>query len=669
MANSQKTNHLAQETSPYLKQHAHNPVDWYPWGTTALEKARRENKPILLSIGYAACHWCHVMAHESFEDEQTAEVMNKLFINIKVDREERPDLDKIYQTAHYLLTQQSGGWPLTLFLTPDDLTPFFSGTYFPREARYQLPGFKEILQAMADIYQHRPTEVKQQNAELIRMLMHSHPGTDGTDYVHLDGQPLQHALPLLRRSYDPLDGGFGGAPKFPQPTRLEFLLQEQSEMAPATLERMAKGGIYDQLGGGFYRYSVDAKWHIPHFEKMLYDNGQLLFLYALAAKYDAKPFFADIARETAEWAIHHMQSPEGGYYASIDADSEGHEGTFYVWDLAEIEQCLSREEYAVTRLYFGLDEPANFENHWHLYVSNDRQQVAEKLTMTLADVKKRLISAEEKLLIARNKRVPPHRDEKILTAWNGLMIKGMLTAGNSLHEPRFIDSAQRALSFIQQKLWQDKRLLVSYKDGKATLSAYLDDYVFLLDAVLTSLQMIWNTEQLLFAIDLADAILHHFSDQTVGGFYFTANDHEKLLYRPKSMMDEAIPAGNGVAVRSLLTLGHLLGDSRYLEAAEKTLQAAWPALVQYPADHATLLLALKDFLGPPRIIIIRGPEPDLADWQDYARSINNHVFAIPDKVNNLPGLLALKKPHDKICAYICQGMQCSAVIEDKHGLR
>ena len=656
-----KRNHLAQETSPYLQQHAHNPVDWYPWGKEAFKKARQNNKPILLSIGYAACHWCHVMAHESFEDEETAKVMNQLFVNIKVDREERPDLDKIYQMTHALLTGRNGGWPLTIFLTPDDLTPFFSGTYFPSEARYQLPSFQDVLRAISHSYQNRMEEIKQQNGELLRILNSK---TLQLSEIQINNQPIELARQALERNYDRVNGGFGGAPKFPSPSPLEFLLQSKSNMTRMTLQHMAMGGIYDQIEGGFYRYTVDAKWEIPHFEKMLYDNGQLLSLYAQAAKQYDHPFFAGIARETAEWAIHKLQSPDGGYYSSFDADSEGHEGKFYVWNKSDIEAVLTKEEYDVVLRYFGLDQPPNFEGEWHLHVVESLESVAKRLKIDLGEAKKRLKLAKEKLLTVRNKRVSPHCDTKILTGWNSLMIKGMLTAGEILKEPRFIESAQKAISFIQKKLWVNDRLLASYKDDKAHLQGYLDDYVFLLDALITELQISWNTDHLLFAIELADTLLAHFSDKKMGGFFFTADDHEKLLFRPKPMTDEAVPSGNGIAVRVLLTLGHLLGESRYLGAAEKTIENVWPNLTEFPADHCALLLGLKDYLNPPQIIIILGPIKEINVWRDECKSIGRYVFAIPDDVKKLPEALASKKPQGKTSAYVCQGTQCSAVIED-----
>src|SRR3990167_8240310 len=666
MYRSQKFNRLASETSPYLLQHARNPVDWYPWGKEALAKARHENKPILLSIGYSSCHWCHVMAHESFEDQETANLMNKLFVNIKVDREERPDLDKVYQTAHYFLTQRGGGWPLTIFLTPGDLAPFFSGTYFPKEARHKLPAFHDVLKAISATYYNQSADIKKQNSELVKALQRDELSITNT---LLNNQPCQLALNLLQQHYNSTYGGFCGAPKFPQPTILEFLLDNNSTMALDTLKHMMNGGIYDHLAGGFFRYSIDEKWLIPHFEKMLYDNGQLLFIYALAAKQYQEEIFANLTRKTAEWVQNTMQALTGGYFSSLDADSEKKEGQFYAWDLAEIQSILNQDEYAVAQLYFGLINPANFEHQWHLHIAQPPKSIADTLNISLDKVQSLLTIAQQKMLAERNKRTHPNRDTKVLTAWNSLMIKGMLTAGSLLEAPEFIASAQRAIMFIQHDLWHNQRLMACTKDGRASITGFLDDYVFLIDALLTSLQITWQSEHLLFATKLADAVLTHFYDSANGGFFFTANDQEKLLYRPKTLTDEAMPSGNGVAVRIFLILGYLLGESRYLDAAEKTLQAASSSISQFPISHCSLLLGLKDYLDPPPIIIIRGTANEWSSWQTKCQSSRNLVFAIPNDAENLPDALSSKKPLGKICAYICQGMQCSAVIEDINQLK
>jgi uncharacterized protein len=578
-------NELQNETSPYLLQHANNPVAWHPWNAATLAKARAENKPILLSIGYAACHWCHVMAHESFEDDATAAIMNQLFINIKVDREERPDLDKVYQTTHFLLTEHGGGWPLTVFLTPDDCTPFFSGTYFPKVPRAPLPAFTDVLQRIATIFRDRHHDIVKQNESLKAALQHPQPAP--AVEIELSDAPIALAHTMLQEIYDAKNGGFGDAPKFPQPGKLALLIAKKSPLALHTLLQMAAGGFYDQLRGGFYRYTVDAQWQIPHFEKMLYDNAQLLTLYAQASQIYEEPYFAEVARETANWVIAEMQAPAGGYYATLDADSEGHEGKFYVWDQGEIEKLLTGEEFIMTKVYYGLDDPPNFEGQWHLHITEALRDEHEK---------KMLASAKQKLLQARERRVRPHRDEKILTAWNGLMINSMLIAGNLLAEPAFTASATKALTFIRNNLWRDQHLFASYKDGKATLPAYLDDYAFLLAAVLTALATTNDADNVAFARALADALLTHFYDKTQGGFFFTADDHEKLLYRPKTYMDEALPAGNAIAVSALLTLGHKLNEPRYLEAAERTLKQALPILSKYPAEHGFMLLGLTSYL-------------------------------------------------------------------------
>lgn len=660
----QKANKLAKEASPYLRQHAFNPVDWYPWGEEALQKAKSENKPILLSIGYTACHWCHVMAHESFADQETAQLMNELFVNIKVDREERPDLDKIYQTAHYVLTRSNGGWPLTVFLTPQDLIPFFSGTYFPKQARYNLPAFKDILKMLSTIYKNNFNDIEQQNSEVFRILQDqsrnlSYAVDSITDY------PLKKALSELQEQFDPTNGGFGPAPKFPHASKLEFLLlQNQADLVIKTLMQMGNGGIYDQLGSGFFRYSVDASWQIPHFEKMLYDNGQLTYLYTIAGKLYENADFNNIASGVCNWAIQHMQATQNGYYASLDADSEGHEGKFYIWDKVEIKSILSAQEFSVSALYFGLDKPPNFENQYHFTIAQPLNSVAEELNITQKEAQHFLQSAKDKLLFIRNKRVPPETDKKILTAWNGLMIKGLLATGYSIGQRDFIDAAQKAITFIQQNFWHNKRLLACYAEGKAYLNAYLDDYAFLIDALITSLQVSWRIEHLCFAIELTNTLLKHFYDSTHGGFFFTADDQEQIIYRPKTFADEAVPAGNGVAIRSLLVLGHLLGETSYLEAAEKSLKAAWPYLERIPSEHCAVLLGLKEYLSPSNIIVIRGNEKELSEWQAKCQSINNLVFAIPNNEFNLPGALALRKPSQKTIAYICKGMKCSAPIEN-----
>ncbi|MEJ2761056.1 MAG: thioredoxin domain-containing protein, partial [Gammaproteobacteria bacterium] len=450
-------NALIHETSPYLLQHAYNPVDWFPWNEGSLEKARAEHKPILLSIGYSACHWCHVMAHESFEDPETAAVMNEHFVNIKVDREERPDLDKIYQIAHQLLTQRGGGWPLTLFLTPDDRVPFFGGTYFPPEPRYGMPAFRTLLSRVADAWERDEDAIRQQNVSFKEAMGTLEPAP-ADSATRLDAAPLDQGVDELARTFDEVNGGFGGAPKFPHPASLEFLLQRYAlrrgeneqeaaaclNMAETTLRHMAAGGIYDHLGGGFCRYAVDERWLIPHFEKMLYDNGSLLAVYAEAWRLTGDPDYRRVAAETADWILRDMQSEDGGYFSSLDADSEGEEGRFYLWTREQAEAVLSGEEYPLFARCYGLDGSPNFEGRWHLHIAVSLEEAAGALSLSLEQAEALLQSAREKLLQARNGRVWPGRDEKILTAWNGLMIRGMAVAAARLDEPAYLDSALRA---------------------------------------------------------------------------------------------------------------------------------------------------------------------------------------------------------------------------------
>ncbi len=664
------SNHLSQCSSPYLKQHADNPVEWYPWGEEALSRARHENKPILLSIGYSACHWCHVMAHESFEDEGTAQVMNDLYVNIKVDREERPDLDKVYQAAHQLLAQRPGGWPLTVFLTPDDLTPFFAGTYFPKEARHGLPPFVEVLHNIAAAYQQQRDDIEQQNRALKRAINQLDP-TAPEQTTPLDSTPLESSRQQLAASFDETHGGFGSAPKFPHPNSLEQLLRHWAAtgnsdaralyMVEFTLRKMAQGGVNDQIGGGFYRYSVDDLWMIPHFEKMLYDNGPLLCLYADLWQATGKRLFRDTALSTARWAINEMQSPEGGFYASIDADSEGQEGRFYTWAPAEIEQRLEADEYTLFSRHYGLDREPNFEGAWHLHTFVEIATLSEELNISEEQAQTMLDRAGQKLLAARNERNRPGRDEKILTTWNALMIKGLARAGRLLEVPELVAAAREAATFIRSQLWQDQHLKVSYKDGQADLNGYLDDYANLVDALLELLQSDWDSELLAFACELCECLLTHFQDPKQGGFYFTADHHERLIYRPKPFGDESLPAGNGVAASALARLGYLLGEPRYLEAAERTLQCARERLQQIPHAHCTLLKALDELLNPSEIVILRGDPAEIAPWRQRAGrhyTPSRMTFAIPNSATGLPEALANKPPQGNAVAYLCEGTHC-----------
>jgi hypothetical protein len=671
-------NRLALETSPYLLQHAANPVDWHPWGEEALGRARAQDKPILLSIGYSACHWCHVMAHESFEDPATAEVMNRQFVNVKLDREERPDLDKVYQIAHQVLTQRGGGWPLTMFLTPDDLTPFFAGTYFPKAPRHGMPGFVDVLERVAGYYRDHRDEIRRQNGALREVFADLVP--PATDESVLSAAPIEAARRQLESNFDDRFGGFGDAPKFPHPASIERLLRDWQVtasgtepdlkalyMATLTLKRMAEGGLYDQLGGGFCRYSVDPYWMIPHFEKMLYDNGPLLALTAQAAIATGDGFFRRIAVETAEWAIRDMRAPEGGFYSTLDADSEGHEGRFYVWDRKEVEALLTPGEYAALARRYGLDREANFEGGWHLHCFVSIEQVAEEQGLTPVATAEIIDAARARLLSVRNRRVWPGRDDKVLTAWNGLMIHGLAIAARALDRPDFAAAATVAVDFLREHCLLDGELYAAWKDGRARFPAYLDDHAFLLYGVLELLQARWRAEDLEFARMLAEALLARFEDRERGGFWFTAEGRDPPLYRPKGFADEATPSGNGVAVFALARLGWLLGDTRYLEAAERTLHGGWASVTRAPQAHTMMLTALEEHLHPPQIVILRGARGDVDSWSKALAPLyapRRMVLAIPTDAPGLPEALASKAPRNTTVAYLCEGPQCSEPIDD-----
>ena len=665
-------NRLAHETSPYLLQHADNPVDWWPWCDEALALARRLDRPILLSIGYAACHWCHVMAHESFEHDATAEVMNRLFVNIKVDREERPDLDQIYQSAHQLLSQRSGGWPLTVFLSPDG-TPFFSGTYFPRTPRYGLPGFAALLEQVAGAYHGQRREIEEQNAAVRAALARAASPGAGSHHSAFGPAPLASLRDQLSASYDARFGGFGGAPKFPHPSDLEFLLhrwhsgrdEHARDIVLHTLTCMAEGGLYDQLGGGFYRYSTDDRWQIPHFEKMLYDNGQLLALYTEAWQVSAAPVLREAVEHTAGWVMREMQDARGGYYSSLDADSEGVEGRFYVWGRDELQALLAPELFAVAELHWGLDAAPNFEHeHWHLAVSQPLDEVAERLGITLDDATQRLNAARQQLFARRALRVPPGLDHKVLTSWNGLAIAGMMRAARVFDRDDWAASARAAIDFIHTHHWRDGRLHATSAGGDSRLNAYLDDHVFMIHGLLEAMQTRFDPVDLAFAEELADALLDHFEAHDSGGFFFTRHDHEQLIQRPRPMHDNATPAGNGMAARLLARLGHLTGETRYLDAAERTLQVFYGALARNPSGSASLALALAEQLAPPAVLVLRGPAAALTEWQRALAARHQPdtlVLALPGGCTGLPPVLD-KPAGDSVSAWLCHGTQCQPPV-------
>jgi len=670
-------NHLAQSTSPYLLQHADNPVHWYPWGEDALELAKKENKPILLSIGYSACHWCHVMAHESFENEATAQVMNEHFINIKVDREERPDLDKLYQTAHSLITQRNGGWPLTMFLTPDNQLPFFGGTYFPDQPRHGLPAFRELLVQVSAYFQQHRDQIDQQNQQLADTFERIYQGNN--DGATPDSSILDAARMELAQDFDQRHGGLGQAPKFPHVGALERLLRHWAatrllseedhqalHMVQFTLRKMSEGGVFDHLGGGFCRYSVDDHWMIPHFEKMLYDNGPLLGLLSELHVATGDELFARTARKLAGWVMREMQSSAGGYYCALDADSEGEEGRFYYWEPEQVAMITGPQTYPLFAARYGLDRQPNFEGKWHLHTYTSTEELSQTFSLSENDVLQQIEYAEKKLFEERERRTRPGLDDKILTSWNALMIKGMLQAARHLQEPEFAESAIRALDFIRETMWVDGRLKAACKDERVQLNAYLDDYAFMIEALLESLQWQWNPDHLQFSRDLADTLLAHFRSEQ-GGFYFTSDDHEQLIERPRSFGDEAMPSGNAIAARALLRLGYLLGETRYLDAAESTLRAGAQLMQQAPSGHACLANALEEQLYPPTLLVVRGETETISPLKnelDARYSPRLLLFAIPDDATELPEGLASKVPGAGITGYICEGLSCRPPVTD-----
>ena len=670
------SNRLAGETSPYLLQHADNPVHWQPWDEAALAEARESDKPILLSIGYSACHWCHVMAHESFEDQATAAVMNAHFVNVKVDREERPDLDKVYQTAHQLLTRQTGGWPLTMFLDPRTLVPFFGGTYFPTTPRLQLPGFADLLLRIHEVFAGRRTDLEDQG-RLLMEAMSQLQARDDDDNRLDDTELLDQARAQLGDQFDAGEGGFGSAPKFPMPAILNRILHHQAlksrtgnrdrgglDMVMTTLTKMARGGIYDHLGGGFCRYATDSRWMVPHFEKMLYDNGQLLSLYSDVLLLGPDELFAGAVRETAGWLMREMRHPDGGFFSALDADSEGEEGRFYLWRREKIRKLLTADEYLVVETLYGIDKPANFEGKWNLHRYDAWRSVIQRLSLQPGEANELLQGAKHKLFAERETRPRPGLDDKVLTAWNGLAIKGMAKAALALDEPLWLEAAHQAADFIRDRLWRDNVLYATWKDGIAKHRGYLDDYANLLDALIVLLGAEWRDSDARFAVELADALIEGFHDETQGGFYFTAHQGEKLIHRPKPTLDDAQPPGNGVAAQALARLGHLFGNAAWLNAAAGALHAARPMMERYPAGHCTLLTALEEQLHPGELVILCGPREAFREWRQALTGGYRpwrRVYAIPGDASVTPPYLP-PSSGSQPRAFICAGASCSLPI-------
>ena len=685
-------NQLDKECSPYLLQHASNPVHWLAWNEASLQQAKQSHKPILLSIGYSACHWCHVMAHESFDNPETAALMNQFFINIKVDKEERPDLDKIYQNAHSLLTERSGGWPLTIFLAPDTHMPIFAGTYFPAQEQHGLPAFKSLLSQINDIWLNRKSDIDQQSASLQSTYQRIHQSSKPSN-IDLNTAIVDIARNQIEKQFDASNGGFSTAPKFPHPSIVEFslkhwartrkLLQPDPRIlhcAIFTLEKMANGGLFDHLGGGFYRYSTDESWMIPHFEKMLYDNGPLLSLYSQAWKLNSEPLFFDAANETALWVLREMQTPEGGYYCAQDTDSEGVEGKYYVWSKAEINAQLEALSYnkkvnaqsiELFKQRFGLNLGENFTDSWHLHGYQKESTLCSTHQVDEETLHQQLRLVRQHLFEHRKKRIHPDTDTKILCAWNGLMIHGMSMAGRQLAKPEYTESAIKAAYFLKQHCWKDNRLFATAQKGDASLNAYVDDYAFLIYGLLELLQSKWDNKLYSWALQLADQLILDFEDSDYGGFYFTSHHHENLIQRIKTFSDDAIPSGNAIAAIALNRLGYLSGNSAYITATENCLKSAWSAIAHAPVSHCAMLNALAEYMSPANILIMRTVEDDEKTWQLITQEYNlldTLVYNIPAGQTLHPSLQA-KTASSTSQAYPCTAHQCQKPIKTMSELR
>ncbi len=654
-------NRLAGETSPYLLQHADNPVDWYPWGPEALAKAREHDKPILLSIGYAACHWCHVMEHESFEDDGTARIMNELYVPVKVDREERPDLDAIYMDAVQAMTGH-GGWPMTVFLTPDGV-PFFAGTYFPKEDRHGLPAFTKVLTAVADVWRERRDDVLEQGGRVLAAIEQESRRAPSAE--PLTEHILFEAHANLGRTFDPSWGGFGGAPKFPQPMALEFLLRchvrglaGSLEMAERTLDRMAGGGMHDQVGGGFHRYSVDERWHVPHFEKMLYDNAQLARLYVHAWQVSGSDRYRRVAEDTLVYLERELRHPQGGFFSSQDADSEGEEGTFFAWTWDELVELVGEQGARA----FGATPEGNWEHGRNvLWLGEGGTEPEDELRMRLFD--------------ARERRVKPATDDKVLAGWNGLAISALAEAGRAFGEPRYVDLAVEAARFVLTNLRRDDgRLLRSWREGRASGLAYVDDHALLADALVTLYETTFDPPWLVEAQSLAAAMLELFGDPKGGGFFQTGSDAEALVIRPKELFDNAVPSGNSTAAMVLQRLTLLTGEVELERAGVDALRAVADRMVRAPSVLGQALSALDLYLGPSREIAIvgeRGAEDtERLVHEVHGRYLPNVVVAVggPDHDDQIPLLSERSMVDGKPTAYVCQRFVCQLPVTDPEAL-
>ena len=674
------TNRLIHETSPYLLQHAHNPVDWYPWGEEALSRAKKEDRPILLSIGYSSCHWCHVMEKESFENEEIAGIMNLRFINIKVDREERPDLDELYMNAVQVMTG-SGGWPMTVFLTPD-LIPFHAGTYFPPEDRGRMPGFSKVLVVVSDYYRSHREEVEKMEAQLkqaLRQIVEVIPSQES-----VSDKVLSKAFNALESQFDPIYGGFGNAPKFPSSMALTFLLRywkstgskKALEMVEKSLEKMANGGIYDHLGGGFHRYSVDERWLIPHFEKMLYDNALLARTYFEAYQATKKERYRRVGEEILNYVLREMKSPNGGFYSTQDADSEGEEGKFYVWTRDEIKGVLGKEKGTPFCAYYGVATEGNFEGGRSvLNIASTLEKVSELYGMPVAELEKVLIEGRQKLYAERERRARPGRDEKILTSWNGLIISSFVDGFRVTGNEKYLKGAVEAARFIWE-MRKDGHVVRVFSRGKSQVKGYSEDYAFFTQALIDLYEATFETEWLKEAEDLNRRMIDQFWDEKNGGFFFTGKENESLIARSKNPYDNAIPSANSVAVFNLIKLGHLTGEESLKQKAEQILHLFYNFLDQHPSGFAQMLSGLCFFLNPEEIGII-GSKSDLKT-QSMLKEI--YLAYLPNKILNLRDpqepikekwfpFLTEKGIPEVPTTFVCKGFTCLPPVRNEEELK
>ena len=675
MVGPQRPNRLIHTSSPYLLQHAHHPVDWYPWSEEALARARREDQPILLSIGYAACHWCHVMAHESFEDEATARLMNEHFVCIKVDREERPDLDELYMSAVVALTG-SGGWPLNVFLTPD-LQPFWGGTYFPPEERWGHPGWRSVLRAVSYAYAEKRAQIEEAATQLVAALAREPRVAPGPG---LDGEALlAAAVSDLKASFDPVHGGFGGVPKFPRCSALELLLRHAHRagdpdalaMVTLTLDRMARGGIHDQLGGGFHRYSVDAEWLVPHFEKMLYDNAQLAALYLQAYRLTGRPRYAGIARETLDYVLREMADRRGGFHSTQDADSEGEEGRYYVWEPGEVRRVLGPEEAELFCSYYGVTPDGNFEGRSILHVPTAPEAFAAERGLSPEELDAQLVGPRRRLLAIRAERVPPAKDDKVLADWNGLMISALARGYEVLGAPCYREAATRAAQFVLDEMGEAGELRHAYRAGCRLGQAFLDDYAFVLQALLDLYEATLEPQWVQRARRVAAGLLQRFWDRERAGFYLTSAGQPDLVVRRRRGHDDATPSGWAAAAHALLRLGHLTRDAEHTEHGERALQALVAEAQSAPYGYAAALGALAFHLGPVTEVVVSGPpaHPETRRlWQAVQRRfLPNRVLAGLDP--DAPGAAAATEAIPPLAAKPAVGGAPTAYVCDEQGCR